>query len=547
MECLALLYVREAPKTVEEFYSCPEASQAFFIMAVHLAGRKFSIRSNVPRRLKYRDQVRRMALMLLPFSTAHRRFAVRLGVTLALVFGVHAEDGPAIKNPKARAHYKTALEYGDKNLWTAEILELNQARELEPNNPDILVELAIAHAGRSEWKAALALLRKAVALAPDSVRVHYNLALTLDKADAGRGAGIPEYRKALKLDPRHVDSLLNLGIDIGDRNAAEARPLFERALRIDPSNANVHLNFAMLLKRQAEESASVSEFESAIRSNPNLLEARRQLAAVFMARQQWNQAIGQCREILKREPGDAGTRYTLALALIRDHHEEEGKRELEQAAALRKRAQELQDAENLQGEGVRSLREGRVQDAVKALRSAVALDSSVNNHMYFGLALAGTGDMEAAMRELTNALEIEPANARTHLNFGSVLLQAGQELRARGEFEKALELDPWLAEAHNNLGMTLAKNERFEDAVKHFRLAAEIEPEYLEAEYNLGVTLRNLNRINEALKAFRRAAELAPDNPQTQYALGMTLRDKGDAAGARIALDRAAALSRNAK
>lgn len=475
------------------------------------------------------------------------RFLARLGVTLALTAELHAQNAAAIKNSEARAHYVKALEYGDKGLWPAEILELNQAHALEPLNPDIMIELGIAHAERKEWNVALTLLRKAVAIAPGSVRAHYNLALTLDRADPGKGAGIPEYRKALRLDPRHVDSLMNLGVDIGDRNAAEAKPLFERAIRIAPTNANVHLNYALLLKRQADESASLSEFQQAIRNNPDLLEARRQLTSTLMSQQQWSQVIEQCREILKRQPDDAAIRYTLAQALIRDHKEEEGKKELERVPALRKRTQDRQEAQALQNEGIRFLRGSQIQDAVKSFRSALGLDPSAVNHMYLGLALAGAGDMEAGIHELRAAVELEPANASAHLNLGSVYLQSGQESVAKGEFEKALELDPWLAEAHNNLGMILAKHEQFEDAVGHFRLAADLEPQYLEAVFNLGLALRNLNRINDALKAFRRAAELAPDNPQAQYALGMTLRDKGDAAGARVALDRAAALSRQGK
>jgi tetratricopeptide (TPR) repeat protein len=468
-------------------------------------------------------------------------------ITLALVTGTHAGDAASVKNAQARAHYKKALEYGDKGLWSPEILELNQARELEPLNSDILVELGIAHAERKEWNLALGMLRKAIAIAPGSVRAHYNLALTLDRADPGKGAGIPEYRKTLSLDPRNVDTLMNLGVDLGDRNTAEAKPLFERAIRIAPGNANVHLNFALLLKRQADESASVSEFREAIRCNPSLLEARRQLISILMPQRQWTQVIEQCREILNREPDDAATRYSLAQALMRDHHDEEGKKEMARVLALRKRAQEQQDAQALQNEGIRYLRAGQTQDAVKSFRSALALDSSANNHMYLGLALAGAGNADTGMRELKAALETEPGNARAHLNLGSVYLQTRQESDAKNEFEKALELDPWLPEAHNNLGMMLAKNEQFEDAAKHFRLATDLEPQYLEAVFNLGLALRNLNRINDALKTFRRAAELAPDNPQVQYALGMTLRDKGDAAGARVALDRAAALSKRGK
>src|SRR5215472_447939 len=177
-------------------------------------------------------------------------------MALSLVTGMHAEDAASVKNAQARAHYKKALEYGDKGLWAPEIVELNQARELEPLNANILVELGVAHAERKEWNLALGMLRKAIAIAPGSVRAHYNLALTLDRADPGKGAGIPEYRKTLSLDPRNVDTLMNLGVDIGDRNVAEAKPLFERAIRVAPGNANVHLNFALLLKRQAAESES---------------------------------------------------------------------------------------------------------------------------------------------------------------------------------------------------------------------------------------------------------------------------------------------------
>lgn len=471
--------------------------------------------------------------MVMPFSGA---------VLLVLALNLFAEDATGVRNPEALAHYKKAIEYGDKGFWSPEILELNRAREIEPRNASILLELGVARAERKEWNAALSLLRNAVALAPGSARAHYNLALTLDRADPGKGAGIPEYRKVLSLDPQHVDALMNLGVDIGDRNAAEAKPLFLRAIRIAPENANVHLNFALLLKRQAEETASLAEFQEAVRCDPNLLEARRQMVSILAAQHQWTQVMAECREILNREPEDAPTRYTLAQALIRLHSEEEGKKELDRVVALRKQAQEQQDAQGLQNEGIRHLRAGEAQAALKPLRSALDLNGSAANHMYLGLALVGTEDVDAGVRELKTALELEPGNAQAHLNLGSVYLQTGQESSAKSEFERALELDPWLAEAHNNLGMLLAKSEKFNDAEQHFRLAVELEPQFLDAEFNLGLALRNLNRIDDALKAFRRAVELAPDNPQAQYALGMTLRDKGDAAGARVALNRAAAL-----
>lgn len=474
---------------------------------------------------------------------------IGLGIflSLAAAIGAHPEnEAAAFKSAQARAHYQKALEYGDKGIWAAAILELNRARQLEPENSEILTELGIAHGERQEWKEALAVLRKAVTLAPGSVRAHYSRAVTLDRAAPGKGAGIPEYRKALKLDPRHVDSLINLGSDLGDQNPVEARTLFERAIRLAPNNANAHLNLALLLNREAQGDASASEFRQAIRLNPELIEARRQMAALLMSQQQWDEVIEQCREILKREPDDASNRYTLGQALIRSQKTEEGKRELEQAQVLRKQRQQFQEAQELQSEGVRDLHNGKAADATKAFMSAVQLDPSSANHMYLGLALAAS-DMKSGILELTKALELDPMNARAHLNMGTVYLQAGQEYLAKSEFEKALQIDPWFPEAHNNIGLLLSQSQQAEQAEKHFRLAADLNPQYLEAVFNLGLSLRALNRLDDALGAFRRAAALAPENAQVQYALGLTLKDRGDATGGQAALDRAAVLGRRSQ
>src|SRR5713101_7467623 len=112
----------------------------------------------------------------------------------AAVLAVHAQrETPNFKPEQARAHYEKGLEFGDKGLWAPAILELNRANALEPGNAGILIELGIAHGERKDWKQAVASLRKAVAIAPASTQAHYNLALTLDRADPGKAAGTAEY------------------------------------------------------------------------------------------------------------------------------------------------------------------------------------------------------------------------------------------------------------------------------------------------------------------------------------------------------------------
>lgn len=458
-------------------------------------------------------------------------------------------SGPVngFKSTEAKAHYEKAVQYGNQDLWAPAILELNRARAMEPGNAEILIELGIAYGELKNWTNAIAILRKAVELAPGSVRAHYNLALTLDRADPSKGAGIPEYRKALKIDSADVDSLINLAVDTGEEDAPEARNLLARAIKADPKNAAAHLNLGLLLKKDSDIEAAVSELREAARLNPKLLEAHRQLIPILASQGKWEEVVEQCRKMLERFPDDSGARYTLGQALIREHKTEEGKTELERAQELRKRQQQQQQADRIREEGIVSLNKGNTTDALSQFKSAVSLDDSSVNHMYLGLALGATGNVEAGIDEMGASIKLDPKNARAHLNLGSMYMQTNQELKARSEFEKAVELEPWFPEAHNNLGLILAKDNRLDEAVEHFRRASELNPDYLEAWFNLGLALRTANRLADAVDAFRHAAKVAPDNAQVQYALGMTLKDTGDLTGARAALDRARALQQKEK
>ena len=453
----------------------------------------------------------------------------------------------SFKSIEAKAHYEKAIEYSNQDLWTPALLELNRARALEPGNLEILIESGIAQGELKAWKNALATLRKAVELAPSSVRAHYNLALTMDRADPSKGAGIPEYRKALKIDPADVDSLINLAVDLGEEDAPEAKSLLARALKADPKNANAHLNLGLLFKKDSEFKAAAEELREAARLNPKLLEAHRQLIPMLASQAKWPEVEEQCRKMLEWYPDDFGARYTLGQALIREDKTEEGKAELAHALELRKRQQQQQQADKGREEGIVSLNKGNTADALSQFKLAVSLDNSSVNHMYLGLALGASGDMQASIDEMSAAIRLDPKNARAHLNLGSVYMQTNQENKARGEFEKAVELEPWFPEAHNNLGLILAQNSRLDEAVEHFRRAVELSPDYVEAWFNLGLALRAANRLDDAVEAFRRAAKIAPENGQVQYALGMTLKDKGDLTGARTALDRARVLQQREK
>lgn len=459
---------------------------------------------------------------------------------------VLATEAPKFRTLQAKAHYEKAIEFSEKSDWNGAVLELNRAFGHEPANLQILIELGIAYGELKEWQQAVRLHTKAVGLAPSSARAHYNLGVTLDRSKPGKGLGSEEYRKALQLNAKDVNSLVNLAVNLGDQESAQARKLLEEALQLDPKNPEAHLNLGLLHRNAREHKSAVASFERAIELNPKALEPRRQLVSILVLDERWDEASKQCEQILSQAPEDPDIRYTYGQTLIRKGLTVEGREELQKSQASRQKRQRSEEIDKLVSQGVSSLKKGDIQNSLERLNEALAKDAShAAAQMYSGLALASKGDLPQAIEALSKAVQLEPGNARAHHNLGTVLLQTGNTDAALQEFETALQLDPYFPETHNNIGLVLSGSQQVEKAVEHFERAAELNPQYVEAIFNMGLALRSSNRIDEALRAFRRAARLAPRNPQVQLAMGMTLKDKGDLKGSQEALARAKALQKS--
>ena len=90
-------------------------------------------------------------------------------------------------------------------------------------------------------------LRQGLAIQPDFVALHYNLALTLQHLDCLEDAAL-SYRRTLELDPDHSAAHNNLGrisADLGALNEAERH--YRRAIELAPANLVARNNLAMVL------------------------------------------------------------------------------------------------------------------------------------------------------------------------------------------------------------------------------------------------------------------------------------------------------------
>jgi tetratricopeptide (TPR) repeat protein len=168
----------------------------------------------------------------------------------------------------------------------------------------------------------------------------------------------------------------------------------------------------------------------------------------------------------------------------------------------------------------------RLRDAAARLRACV----EVLNRARTPAALVATAsvcmevnDLDAAARDLDEAIAAAPAWAAAHFERGKVWLRLDDMEAASASFRAAAERMPRFAPAWSNLGATLGELDRPAEALQAFTKALSCDPSSAQTHNNIGVVSRELGKLPESEAAFRRVLELAPEMAFGYYNLGHTL------------------------
>ncbi len=150
--------------------------------------------------------------------------------------------------------------------------------------------------------------RKALALAPDSVRerINYGLAL-LREGDLTTGAA--ELQKAQKSDPKIPHTWFNLAIALKKQGELEAAlTQFEGMVRLVPNEPVTHYQIGSILKAKGDQAAAVKEFETARGIDPRLAAPHFQLYGLYRQLNRPEDAAGELRifqDLKKQQEGAA--------------------------------------------------------------------------------------------------------------------------------------------------------------------------------------------------------------------------------------------------
>ena len=201
------------------------------------------------------------------------------------------------------------------------------------------------------------------------------------------------------------------------------------------------------------------------------------------------------------------------------------------------------DFVRLTAAGDRAVAEDRHFQAIEAYSGAIALKpDSMVAHLKRGAVYQSRGELESALRDLRDAVEIDPSAPQALERLGDVNVALGRQDRAVERYEACLALDEKNPRVQYKLGLARYRAGRGADAVDPLKQAIQLDPTIGEAHYVLGLVLRDEHQLPAARSELEESVRRAPGNQAAREALAEVYALEGNAAKASDQLDALAAI-----
>ncbi|MGR8918711.1 MAG: XrtA/PEP-CTERM system TPR-repeat protein PrsT [Gammaproteobacteria bacterium] len=476
--------------------------------------------------VRARDYVSRL-LEIEPRNAAARRMlgaiqlaAGRTEALEAVAGGVGEQSSPA--DPGMLALLGTA--YLKHGKFSDSRRTLERAAELAPDSLPIRTQLALSHLGSGDTERAEAELKAIMAEDPEFVQADIMLTL-VHLAQKDTQAAL-EASKALR--DRHPDVALTSNVygyvlDLtGDKPAA--REAYERALELDDNFHPARINLARMAIAEGDDEAGRRQFEAIIERDDHHPFALLGLAALALKADELDEA--ERLWLLARENNPDAVAPRLLLA---KHYRAKGNRALAQTA-IREAYELAPYAARVQGEyAVIMLEAGEFEEALEAAEALVERQpESVRGLELLAQVQNQLGDAEGLTATLERVAAIAPDAVNARVLLGRLAIR-------RGDFDEAdtivagLLAEPASAAAgHQLAGDVRMAQDDLEGARQAYLAAFETAPAS-DIVLKLAGVERRLGSPEDRLSAW---LEEHPDDLKVRLARASYMHQAGEAAAA---------------
>ena len=167
-------------------------------------------------------------------------------------------------------------------------------------------------------------------------------------------------------------------------------------------------------------------------------------------------------------------------------------------------------------------------------------------HLFLGMTFLRLRDPQAAVLAIKKAIAIDPNHVEARTLLGYVELEIRGDVNAAiREYQNVIELKPDRAEAYSNLAVAQKKKGDLEQAILSLNKALELKPGFASALTTRGAIFADQYKWSEARRDFEAALKLNPNDDGALYGLSQSLREARDYGGAQRALSELIARSPN--
>jgi tetratricopeptide (TPR) repeat protein len=412
---------------------------------------------------------------------------------------------------------------------------------------------------------------------PFEHRVHayteFALAISAELNDRPEEA-LDHYFAAAMAQPNQRDLVVQVtGRLLQARQGGRAVELLRRATNLPSAPAELHAWLGFAYATQGNRQAAISSNREAVRRDPLLLMAYRNLALLYSEAQQPNLALQVLHDAAHQPSADAAFLVAIAelyLAHSRAHPEHATAAYAGTTATLNRTSsldpqdpllrQRMADAYRYAGQHSQAeplyldlieefphlpflrealadmyLREGRNEDATRQFE-AIARDRPANERAayFLGTLAFEESNFQEAEQMFRRTLLLRPEFEPAYYDLAGVLLAQDKTDDALDILDRARQFfrQRFLLEFYT--GLAHARAERYETAIRHFTeaeiLGGATEPERLNHifYFQFGAIAERLGDFARAETLFRKCLELAPSFPEALNYLGYMWADRGE-------------------
>lgn len=300
-----------------------------------------------------------------------------------------------------------------------------------------------------------------------------------------------------------------------DKVVSEEAPYVSR-LNEPQANAYFHYTRARMLLAEGNYAAAVEAYRSAIDYDPDDDELRFELAELYIALEQAQNAIRTVEDLLLRNPDSVKANLILANAYF-------GNRQPERAIPYFRHVVGLTpDDEQVRLHlAIALVRVGEVDLAADQLKELLNRNpDSVPGRLAMARLYRETGLNQLAVEQYRDLLRRHPDVDQAYLELGLLYEELKEWQQALDVFSEVLQERPLDFALRHHLARIYVGMKRYDDALEELNVIVALKPEDFDARRKIGLIYLEQQRWAEAVELFSEMLTLSPDLDPARYYLG---------------------------